>query len=292
MTAEGQAASSAAATRVEPFAARKSPRRFDRRLRITATQAAIVVVALLAWQFLPTITPLAKTFRFLDPYFISSPSRVFVKLRDMITGQNGAPVLWDYLAPTLWQVFLGVAIGMALGALAGLVLSETKFGASVLVPMVIASHTVPSVALVPIFVILFGPSPSAVVALGVFVLFFVTFFSAYEGGLSVPDHMVQNAQIMGASRIHVMRHVRLPFVLAWTAAVMPLAVTTGLLVVIVAQVLSGQVGLGKLILTATANADADLTFSVALVSAIVGLVFVGLASIAKNRLLHWWQARN
>lgn len=262
--------------------------RYTARASAVASQILIIAVVLAAWEFLPKIGDLAERSNFLDPFFISSPSRVFARLLSLATGSEGSAVIWPYVWPTVEAAILGSLVGMVLGASVGLVLSSFAFLATVLRPLLVALNAVPRIALIPIVVILFGSSLVASVVIAVMVVFFIVFFNAHEGGLSVPPQLIENVTVFGANRWQVMRHIRLPYVLAWTTAVLPSAVTFALLSVVTAEVLTGYPGLGRMISIATVSADSSLTFAVVVVLAVVGVVTVQLATLVRQRTLHWW----
>ena len=97
-------------------------------------------------------------------------------------------------------------------------MSNFKFLSEVMRPFVIGMNAVPRIALVPIIVIVFGPNQVSCVIISVLVVFFVAFFSAYEGGTSVRQELVQNARLLGASDWRILTAIRLQFVMAWTLA--------------------------------------------------------------------------
>ena len=74
--------------------------------------------------------------------------------------------------------------------------------------------------------------------------------------------MLQNARLMGASSLSAMYQIRLRYVLVWTFAALPNAVTYALLGVVTAEILGGGEGLGQLIVQAIGQVDANLTFAV------------------------------
>jgi NitT/TauT family transport system permease protein len=251
-------------------------------------QAALLAVLLLLWEYLPQIGNLQNTSHWLDPYFISSPSRIFTKLVDLATGTNGGVLIWPFIWPTVLASLLGTGIGMSLGGLAGLVLSNFAFLSRVLRPFVVAANATPRIALIPIIAILFGATFEAIIVVSVMVVFFVAFFSAYEGGLTVQSHVQQNARLLGAGDWEVLRFVRLPYVLAWTLASLPLGITFAIISVVTAELLTGQQGMGALLQTAAVTGESSLTFSVAIVLAVLGVTVVTLADALKRRVLHWW----
>jgi NitT/TauT family transport system permease protein len=259
-----------------------------RRVGLLSAQLAILLVLLAAWQWLPKIDVLSRRYRFLDPFFISSPQLIVKQLDAMIRGEEGTPQLVDFLIPTLKSAAAGAFIGVLLGAVAGLLFANFRLLHDLFMPFVAAANAVPRIAMIPILILLFGISFKATVASAVLVVFFVVFFNALEGGLSVPLQMVQNARLLGASEWKVMRTVRLPYVLAWTMAALPNAATFSLLAVVTAEVLTGYKGLGQLLGAATSTLDASLTFAIVVVLSAVGVIVVGLLQIVKKRVLHWW----
>ena len=264
------------------------PRSRSRRVQTLAIQLAIVAGFILLWEYLPRIDWLSERYKFMDPFFISSPTEVARTLGELIMGSNGRPSLWPYARETVTAALLGTGIGTLLGAGCGLVLSHSDRANEVLRPLIVALNAVPRIAIIPIFVILFGPSLTAGVVTAVTVVFFVVFFNAYEGGRSVPPEMLQNARLLGASHMQIMLRFRWPYTLAWTIASLPNAIAFGLLIVVTTEILSGTAGLGRLILDSTTSLQADLTFAVVIVLSVVGIVFVALTGLLRRRWLHWW----
>lgn len=258
------------------------------RAAVIACQIGLVVVFLAAWEFLPKIAGLRESSKFFDPFFISSPSQVADRTFDLIVGRNESVGLWDYLVPTLITSLLGTVIGMLGGALFGLLLSNFRFAANVLRPFLVAVNAMPRIALIPIVIVLFGPTLLASVLVVVMVVFFVAFFNAYEGGTSVPQHIVDNARLLGANQFDILFKIRTRFVMAWTLATLPLCVTFAIISAVTTEILAGIDGMGTFLFNATVTADASLTFSVVFILAVVGLVIVTAAEMVKRRMLHWW----
>jgi NitT/TauT family transport system permease protein len=256
--------------------------------KLAAGRLLIFVAFLLAWQYLPQVGFLSSRFRFLDPYFVSSPTMIASRLTDIFTGRNGSFTVWQYVGPTLLASIVGLLIGMALGGAMGLVLSNSASASALLRPFMIMMNAVPRIALIPIFVIAFGPTLASEVVICVLVVFFVVFWNAYEGGRSVPLRMSQNAQLLGAKKRQITRRIMAPYVLAWTLASLPNAVATAFLVAVTTEVLTGINGMGFLITQGLSTADSTLTFAVAVLLVIIGLIVVAAAEAGRRRILHWW----
>ena len=251
-------------------------------------QVVIGVSFLLAWQYLPEVDALADRYKFLNSFFISSPTEIadWVWKLTFGEGTNGI-TLWPYLRTTVWAALVGVTIGLSLGALAGLIFSNSKKLAEVIRPFIVLANSVPRVAIIPIFVVIAGPTARASILSVVAVVFFLGFFNALQGGSSIPQRMLDNAHLLGASQISIMRTIRLPMVLSWTFAAGPNAISFGLVVAVTTELLAGVKGMGQLLQTSMVNANADLTFAVIVVLSVVGLIMYGAATLLRDFLLRW-----
>ncbi len=258
-----------------------------RRIAIWVLRTAVVAALLLAWQFLPSLDWLSGRFRFFDRFFISSPTAVVTQVVNMMTGAHATPLIWPYLGATVEATLLGSALGIALGMLAGLITSSNETLADVLGFFIVAANSVPRIALIPIVVLLVGIGFETSVTATVMVVFFLAYFNAFEGGRRVPSAIVENATVMLASRARVTYQIRLPYVVLWTSAAIPNAVSFGLITTVTTELLSGAKGVGQLMLVATANLDATGTFAVVVLLSVLGLVLLSGSDWLKGRILHW-----
>jgi NitT/TauT family transport system permease protein len=261
-----------------------------RRIGVVAAQVALIGAFLAAWQWLPTVNALSEWTPVFDRVFVSSPETVATRLHDLLLsrGADAETPIWSYLWSTISASLLGLGIGLGLGAAFGLVLGSSRLTSDILRPFMVAMNATPRIALIPIVMIIFGPTFKASVLVSVMVTFFIAFFNAYEGARTVTPQLIHNATILGASRWQVMRHIRLPYVLAWTIAALPLAATFSLTTVVVGELLIGSPGLGRLLGVATSNADATFTFALVILLTVVALLTVAGADLITKRLLHWW----
>ena len=261
-------------------------RRNSRAIR-WSIQLAIVVAFLLCWQYLPTIGFLSSHVRIFDRFYISSPSQVWKTLGDLAVGRDNTPLVWSYLWTTVSATLIGCAIGLVLGAIFGLLFSNFRPLNAVLRPFVVLLNSVPRVALIPLFVLLVGPTVKASTLSVTAVVFFLGFFNAYEGGVGVQQAVLDNVQLLGASRLQVMRYVRLPAVATWTFAAIPNAISFGLVIAVTTELFAGIQGMGYILLTSTSNVESSLTFAIIVVLSIVGLLMYFLATFSRSRVLHW-----
>lgn len=258
------------------------------RLGIGLAQAIVLALFLAAWQWLPTIGALQDWSHVFDRFFVSSPSRVVSRISDLLFSGQQSATTWEYIRHTVGASVIGLVIGLVLGGGLGLLIASSDWLAAVFHPFAVAMNAVPRIALIPIVVVIWGPSFSSSIIISVLVVFFIAFFNAYEGARSVSPQLIHNAQIMGANGLQVTRRIRGPYAMAWTLASLPLSATFSVIAVVTGEVLTGYQGLGTLITTASANVDAALTFAVVIVLSVIGLLTVGISELVRRRVLHWW----
>ena len=275
-----------------PIQIRRAPqlraKRSRRRLKIVGAQLLVLVIFFCAWQFLPQIPDLKDWSHVFDPYFVSSPIQVAVSVWDLAVGANGQVQVWSYLGETIYTSVVGTIIGIVLGGLCGLLLSNFAFLSAVLRPFVVAANATPRIALIPVVVIICGVTQTTSIVIAVMVVFFVAFFNAYEGGISIPIQMIQNARLLGANNFHILTRVRVYYVMAWTIAGLPLAATFAIISVVTGEILTGFHGAGALLTSADDTGNSSLTYAVVFYLATLGLLVVIIAEALRRRVLHWW----
>lgn len=259
----------------------------NRRVMIALARLGLLAALLAAWQFLPRIPALRARWRFFDPVFISSPAEVARDVYRLATGTGGLPQVFPYLGHTLEATLIGAVVGLALGITGGLLASSYTTVSEIVWPFVVAANSVPRIALVPIVVLVVGPTTAGAAISAVLIVFFIGFFNALEGGRAVPQRLVENARLMGAGPLQQLRHLRLPHVLSWAFAAVPNAISLSLIAVVTTEILTGVPGMGSLIQQATTTLDAGLTFAIVVILAVVGLALILLAQLVRDRVIRW-----
>jgi NitT/TauT family transport system permease protein len=256
-----------------------------RRIGIITAQLALLGTILAIWQICTGIAWFRAN-TFLDPFFISRPSLVAQKLYDWTLGaQRG--FLWPHLVSTVGATLLGLVVAVITGFFAGLGLSQNRALAAVFNPFIVALNSLPRIAMVPLITMIFGLGLASKVVTAWFIVFFLIFFNAFKGGVSIEQHLVNFCRTLGASNRQIMFTVRIPNSLAWTFAALPNAVSFSLIGVVIAEFVGSTTGMGYLIVTSLATMNATDMFATITVLGVIGLALVSVISVVERRLLHW-----
>ena len=270
-------------------AARMFAPRVRERLRVTGAQAVLAAALLGIWEYLPKVNGLADKYHLLNPFFISSPSRVVRRIGELLAGTDTIQNIREPLWFTVRDALIGLLIGVVVGAVLGLLLSSSPTAAAIIRPFVVVFSAVPRIALIPVIVVVFGPTSKSSIFSAALIVFFAVFFNAFEGGRTVKTELLDNVYVLGAPARHEMFRVRLPYVLAWTVVALPGAAGYGLVGAVVTEVLVGIQGMGQQLVLSLNGADATTTIALAVLLAALGIVLTGIATFVRSRLLFWWE---
>jgi NitT/TauT family transport system permease protein len=251
-----------------------------RSMAVTASQAAVAIIVLGAWQ-------IGAWSGEIDPFFFGSPVGIVLRLADWAVHGTAYGSLWLQIGITLEESLLGFASGVVSGVIVGLLLGEIPFLADVTNPYIKIVNALPRIVLGSIFIMWLGLGLPSKVLLAAVLVFFVVFFNAYQGVRSVDRNLVANARVLGASRLQVVRHVVVPSAMTWIIASLHVSLGFAIIGAIVGEFLGAQHGLGLVIATAQNTFDANGVFGAMLVIGVLALSAEALMSALEKRLLAW-----
>ena len=221
--------------------------------------------------------------RFIDPFWISSPSRVFLYLWEVTSDGS----IFAHLAITLYETFAGFFIGAVTGIGFGFLLARRETLAQVLDPYIVAFNGIPRIALAPIFIIWFGIGPNSKVILVVMVVFFLTFFNTYSGVKGVDVDLKNILRIMGATERQILWKVTIPATVPWITTGLKISVPYALVGAVVGEFIAASKGLGYLINYNTSLFSTTGALGGILVLALVVVLCNEVINRAEAYLLRW-----
>jgi len=277
---------------------------------------ALLVMLLATWQWgsnvnkwlvsgLDPAWQRALTIQVLEPFFISKPTLIWSRFLQLgcLTNPSGDWLitnggfvecltkkpnnLWYATLATLRNTFWGFLVGVGSGVAVGLILGRSAFLAAIFEPFIVAFNSLPRIALVPLIVLIFGLGDASKVMTAWVIVFFVVFFSTFEGARSVDHDHINVARLLGANDWQVTWTVIVPSTLGWVFAVLTPALSFSLIGVIIGEFIGAQVGLGKIIIEAEATLETADMMVALFVLMIVGVVLALLIRRIQRYLLRW-----
>jgi sulfonate transport system permease protein len=201
--------------------------------------------------------------------------------------------LWDAgaLQSNLLISLQRVAEGLSIGVLAGVFLSVVcglfRVLEDLLDPVVQTARAVPVVGMLPLFVIWFGVGELPKVILIAVGTTFPIYLNTYAAIRGVDVKLVEAGQTFGLNRRGLVRRVILPGTLPGFLVGLRFALIGSWLLVIFAEEINAQSGLGYLLTQAQTTDRSDIMFLVLAIYAVLGLITDALVRLLERRLLSW-----
>ncbi|MBN9041357.1 MAG: ABC transporter permease [Rhizobiales bacterium 62-47] len=259
---------------------------FWRRFRLAFWQVGLVGLAVAIWEIGTRIPFLSKNFNVFDPFFVSRPSAIILRLYDWTFGAK-AGFLWPHLEATLIATLIGLVLSVSTGFVVGLLFSQKRELAIVLNPFIVALNSLPRIAFVPLITMIFGLGLASKVVTAWFIVFFLVFFNTFKGGMAIEKELIEFCRTLGANERQITRSVRIPNALGWTFTALPNAVSFSLIGVVIAEFVGSTTGMGYLIITSLATLNSADMFAALTVLSLVGVVLVSLFKLLERRLMRW-----
>jgi sulfonate transport system permease protein len=234
------------------------------------------VTILVLWQVLASVDVI-------DPTYFPPPSAIAATAYEMLG--NGA--LMGDVAVTLARVLQGFVIGGVLGYAVGMLTGVFLLMRRILEPTLSAVYTIPKLALLPIFLTVFGFGEAPKIAIiGVTVFFYVWIYTM-EAVVQIPPGYLDAARSFGVSRWQEFVHVLLPGTLPSVFTALRVAIAVGVLVTISAEFLIGDSGLGYLIFHSRSLFRMEESYVGILAVALVGFALQAIVVFIGTRVTPW-----
>ena len=215
--------------------------------------------------------------------FLPAPTAIISALLQMIAdGEIGVS-----LAASLYRILAGFFIGSLVGLAVGLVTGTSALMDKIGTPIVNAIYPIPKIALLPLFILWLGIgelSKVTIIALGVF---FPVAMNTYSGVKNVDTLLLKVAASFNASWWMTMKSVVLPNALPMIFAGLRLAAGTSLLLLVAAEMIAAQVGIGALILHYGDLMITDRLMAGVIVLSLLGLVFNLILQFLERKAIPW-----
>ena len=191
--------------------------------------------------------------------------------------------LVSFLAGAAFYTWREAAIGFVLGTVLGLVLATVFVHSRLLerafVPYVVASQTIPIVALAPMIVFAVGPNVASVVIIATYLTFFPVTIAMIRGLRSPDPRALELMRSYAASRADTYRKVRLPASLPYLFTALKIAASASIVGAIIGEGPGGiPDGLGRAIINFNQYyiTGPEKLWGAILISALLGVVFFAI----------------
>ena len=221
----------------------------------------------------------------LPPFILPTPDLVLSRFIQVL--QDGS--LFRHFAITLGEVVAGLCIGALAAASTGYLLAKSKRLERMLSPYIVASQSVPVVAIAPLLIIWFGPGLLSKVLICALIVFFPILINTVVGVRAVPADLYDLMRSLKASRWQIFHLLEVPAAMPVLLGGARIGATLSVIGAVVGEFVGSDRGLGFLINVGRGQYDVALVFVAVFSLVFMALVLYGLVVLLENRLLAWQQ---
>jgi ABC-type nitrate/sulfonate/bicarbonate transport system permease component len=245
-------------------------------LRRSMPSLIVVATIVLTWEILARVLAI-------DPIVLPAPSRILGALWD------ARGVAAGHALTTLVETGLGFGVSVLFAVLTGLAMDSIGWVRRAIYPLLVASQTIPIVAVAPLLVIWFGLGLVPKVLVVVLVTFFPVTVALLDGLAGTERDATSLLQTMGASRYQILMKLRLPGALPSFFTGLRIAVTYAVIGAIFGEQVGAVNGLGIWMILSKNLFRTDLVFGAILVTAILTLALWFVVGVVERLTIPWYR---
>lgn len=218
-----------------------------------------------------------------NPNYLPPPSQVVGEL----FVQLGSADFWRAVGATMegWAIGLLIALAIALPLAALIGSSEYVYRATR--PVVEFLRPVPSVALIPVAILIFGPNMGSKVFLVAFGCLWPLLIQLVYGLRDIEPTQVETARSFRVSSGRRITRITLPSILPYLATGLRLAVSIALVLAVTAELVTGSEGLGQAIMYAQNSGAVTTMYAIIVATGLIGVVLSFSLAAVERRVLKW-----
>ncbi len=194
---------------------------------------------------------------------------------------------WSAVGDTLLTWLLGLVIAIALGVAIGVLIGSVPVLRALTASTIEFLRPIPSVALIPLVVVLYGSTIEATVILVVYAAFWQVLIQTLAGVADIDPVAADTARSYHLNRWARIRWLIWPTALPYVVTGIRLAATVALILTITGELVIGSPGLGQEIANARSSGAVPVMYALIVVTGLFGVAANVLTRAAERRALAW-----
>lgn len=244
------------------------------RLKRLGPALAALAFLVVAWEVL------ARAFQ-VPQFIVPLPSAVWHEFRAK------GPILPRHIWATVGEVMAAFTVSAVLGIGLGIAVVYSRFLNNVFMPLVLSLQVVPKIAIAPLVLIWFGFGQTGKVVIALTVAFFPVLVNTISGLQSAEPEILDLARSLHAKKFQIFRKILFPNALPYIFTGLKICITLSVVGAIIGEFMSGNLGLGHVMMQAQFEINTPLMFVALVFLAIIGLGSYGLVALLERLCVPW-----
>ena len=215
-------------------------------------------------------------------YILPTPIQILQKLWELRS------VLFTvHLPATMLVTVVGLAISLVLGLGLAVLMDASTFFQKAMYPVVVASQTIPTTAIAPLFVLWFGYGIWSKVLVTVLITFFPITITVYDGLQSAKVEMAELLLTYGATKRDVFFKIKVPCTLPYFFSAIKMAIPISIIGAAIGEWLGAQSGLGYFSRRMMTQLDGAGVFAPIVLLSVIAMLTVALVALLEKKVVRW-----
>ena len=210
-------------------------------------------------------------------YILPSPVQILQRLWEL-----REPLIFVHLPATMTITLIGLLISVILGLLLAVIMDLSEIARQALYPIIIASQTIPTTAIAPLFVLWFGYGIWSKILVTILITFFPITITVYDGFKSTKREMEELLLSFGASKKDIFIKLKLPTALPSFFSAIKMAVPLSIIGAAIGEWLGAQSGLGYFSRRMMTQLDGAGVFAPIVLLSVVAMAIVAVINLIEK----------
>ena len=218
----------------------------------------------------------------LPPFMLPRPSMIFVSI------YNNWEELLRHTAYTLTEILASMFIGTVIGITTALIISSSNKLKRWVMPILLASQSIPVFALAPLLILWLGYGMSSKIVIGVLIVFFPITSNFTDALNKVPQELIDAGKTLNFTKTQLFWKIKIPSSLPGLCSGIRVAACFAPIGAVVGEWIGGSTGLGSFMIYSNARLQTDNMFAALIILIFVTISIYKITDVILSKYV-WWK---
>ena len=218
----------------------------------------------------------------LPPFMLPPPSKIFISI------YTNWDLLIKHASYTLVEILASIFIGTIIGAVTALTISSSERLKRWVMPILLASQSIPVFALAPLLILWLGYGMSSKIVIGVLIVFFPITSNFTDALNKVPQELIDAGKTIGLSKTQVFWKIKIPSSLPGLCSGIRVAACFAPIGAVVGEWIGGSTGLGSFMIYSNARLQTDNMFAALIILIFITITLYKVTDMILSKYV-WWK---
>lgn len=215
-------------------------------------------------------------------YILPSPIQILQKLWEL-----RVPLFTVHLPSTMLITLIGLLISVVLGLFLAIIMDLNETIEHALYPVIVATQTIPTTAIAPLFVLWFGYGIWSKILVTILITFFPIVITVYDGFKSTKREMEELILSYGGTKRDVFVKLKMPTALPYFFSAIKMAIPLSIIGAAIGEWLGAQKGLGYFSRRMMTQLDGAGVFAPIVLLSVAAMIVVAIVNVLEKALIKW-----